>query len=114
MRAALVQGGTDADCPAGKSMYASYMMDALADGAIARADIDRAARRVFRTIFRLGMLGTPLPNPAWIDRDSTLDPPIPACACRLLAKTFLSHQPVFHLCPVVFLTRRSVARRPDG
>ena len=64
MRAALVQGGTDADCPAGKSMYASYMMDALEDGAIARADIDRAARRVFRTIFRLGMLGTSLPNPS--------------------------------------------------
>ena len=63
---ALVEGGTDADCPAGKSMYASYMMDALEDGAIARADIDRAARRVFRTIFRLGMLGTSLPNPSCI------------------------------------------------
>ena len=47
-------------------MYASYMMDALEDGAIARADIDRAARRVFRTIFRLGMLGTSLPDPTCI------------------------------------------------
>ena len=47
-------------------MYASYMMDALEDGAIAKADIDRAARRVFRTIFRLGMLGTSLPDPTCI------------------------------------------------
>ena len=94
-------------------MYASYMMDALEDGAIARADIDRAARRVFRTIFRLGMLGTSLPNPSCIEILRSI-PRIAACVCRLLAKTFLSHQPVFHLCPVVFLTRRSVARRPDG
>jgi beta-glucosidase-like glycosyl hydrolase len=56
VRAGLVQGGTDADCPAGPNFYSLHMMDALVSGAIDKADIDRAARRIFKTMFRLGMM----------------------------------------------------------
>lgn len=56
IRAALVQGGTDADCPvSSNNFYSLYINDALKAGAIAKADVDRAARRVFRTMFNLGM-----------------------------------------------------------
>lgn len=57
IRAALVQGGTDADCPvSSNNFYSLYIPDALEQGAIAKEDVDRAARRVFRTMFKLGMM----------------------------------------------------------
>lgn len=57
IRAALVQGGTDADCPvSSNNFYSLYIKDALKTGAIAKTDVDRAARRVFRMMFKLGML----------------------------------------------------------
>jgi beta-glucosidase-like glycosyl hydrolase len=57
VRAALVQGGTDADCPvSSNNFYSLYIPDALKTGAIEKADVDRAARRVFRTMFKLGMM----------------------------------------------------------
>jgi beta-glucosidase-like glycosyl hydrolase len=56
VQAALVQGGTDMDCPAGLNYYSTYMMDALNSGAVQKADIDRAARRVLRVMMRLGMM----------------------------------------------------------
>ncbi len=57
IRAALVQGGTDADCPvSSNNFYSLYIKNALKTGAIAKTDVDRAARRVFRMMFKLGML----------------------------------------------------------
>ena len=56
VRAALVQGGTDADCPVGTNFYSAFLLPALHAGAISTSDIDRAAGRVLRTMFRLGML----------------------------------------------------------
>lgn len=57
IQAALVQGGTDADCPVStNNFYSLYIPDALKAGAVAKADVDKAARRIFRTMMKLGML----------------------------------------------------------
>lgn len=53
VRAALVQGGIDLNCGA---LYKTNLYSELKSGSVSEADIDRAARRVYRTAFRLGML----------------------------------------------------------
>ena len=50
--AAMNQGGVDVNCG---QYYAQHVCDALEHGAISSTDLDRAARRYWRTMMRLGM-----------------------------------------------------------
>jgi beta-glucosidase-like glycosyl hydrolase len=53
VHAALVQGGVDYNCG---QFYQEQMYKQLQAGAIGHADVDRAVRRVLRTMMRLGMV----------------------------------------------------------
>jgi beta-D-xylosidase 4 len=53
--AALNQGGVDVNCGSGAVYYPTHMCDAVAAGSINMTDVDRAARRYWRTMMRLGM-----------------------------------------------------------
>ena len=60
MRAALVQGGIDLNCGA---LYKTNLFSSLQRGAVGKPDVDRAARRLYRTHFRLGLLDDPTSQP---------------------------------------------------
>ena len=53
--AALNQGGVDVNCGGSPAYYAQHMCAAVAHGSVSISDVDRAARRYFRTMMRLGM-----------------------------------------------------------
>ena len=52
IRAALNGGGVDVNCG---QFYPVHMCDAVSAGVVSQSDLDRAARRYWRTMFRLGM-----------------------------------------------------------
>jgi hypothetical protein len=50
------QGGVDVDCSAeSPPYYTRHVCDAVKGGAVQQTDVDRAARRYWRTLMRLGM-----------------------------------------------------------
>ena len=53
--AAMNQGGVDVNCGSSPPYYTQHVCDALNHGDIASTDLDRAARRYWRTMMRLGM-----------------------------------------------------------
>jgi beta-glucosidase-like glycosyl hydrolase len=53
--AALNQGGVDVNCGGSPPYYTRHMCTAVADGTVKQTDVDRAARRYWRTMMRLGM-----------------------------------------------------------
>lgn len=55
--AALNQGGIDVNCGSGAGYYPPHMCNAVTAGTINGTDVDRAARRYWRTMMRLGMFG---------------------------------------------------------
>jgi beta-xylosidase len=55
MAAALNQGGVDVNCGGSPAFYAKHACDAVETGAVKQSDVDRAARRYWRTMMRLGM-----------------------------------------------------------
>ena len=48
-------GGVDVNCGQSPPYYTKYVCDAVKSGAINTTDVDRAARRYWRTMMRLGM-----------------------------------------------------------
>merc|ERR1719313_2118746 len=60
VHAALVQGGIDYNCGA---LYRTNLYSQLQAGAVSKKDVDLAAGRVYRTMFRLGMLDTTSEQP---------------------------------------------------
>jgi beta-D-xylosidase 4 len=53
IHASLVEGGIDLNCG---PLYDTNLYSSLLNGAIAKVDVDRAARRIFRLMLQLGML----------------------------------------------------------
>ena len=81
--AALNQGGIDVNCGSGAGYYGPHMCDAVAAGTINITDVDRAARRYWRTMMRLGMFDPPETQPMIMDIGAKdVDSP----AARALAK----------------------------
>jgi beta-glucosidase len=57
--AAAITAGTDLECQYGKGAAFSALSDAVAQGLVAEADVDRAVKRLFTARFRLGMFDPP-------------------------------------------------------
>ena len=57
--AAAVKAGTDLECGYGKGQAFPALMDAVKQGLITEAEIDRALKRLFTARFRLGMFDPP-------------------------------------------------------
>jgi xylan 1,4-beta-xylosidase len=49
------QGGVDVNCAGSPTFYTRHVCNAVASGSVAQSDIDRAARRNWSTMLRLGM-----------------------------------------------------------
>jgi beta-glucosidase-like glycosyl hydrolase len=48
------QGGVDVNCGNSPAFYQENLCKAVAHGSISSADLDRATRRLFRTMMKLG------------------------------------------------------------
>eukprot|EP00040_Diaphanoeca_grandis_P037541 m.245586 g.245586 ORF g.245586 m.245586 type:complete len:1015 (+) comp33837_c3_seq28:144-3188(+) len=54
--AALNQGGVDVNCgDSNPTFYTQYICDAVANGSVTQSDVDRGVRRMWKTMFKLGM-----------------------------------------------------------
>jgi beta-glucosidase-like glycosyl hydrolase len=81
---ALNQGGVDVNCGGGSPpYYTRHVCAAVAAGAIAAADVDRAARRYFTVVLRLGMLD-PMEGQPLVTALGAAD--VDSAATRALAK----------------------------
>ena len=65
--AALNQGGVDVNCGSGAGYYPPHMCNAVDAGTINMTDVDRAARRYWRVMMRLGMFDPPEQQPMVTD-----------------------------------------------
>ena len=82
---ALNQGGVDVDCGSQTPpFYTQHMCDAVAAGAVAQADVDRAVGRYWRAMMRLGMCDTCEPCIRPFD--------IARCARRSAAPCYLARE----------------------
>eukprot|EP01052_Picozoa_sp_SAG31_P040124 SAG31_NODE_5733_length_2354_cov_1.622616_1_plen_581_part_00 len=84
--AALNQGGVDVNCGSGAGYYPPHMCDAVAAGTINMTDVDRAARRYWRTMMRLGMFDPPEEQPMIMDSSAYGAEAVDSPAARELAK----------------------------
>ena len=64
MHAAMVQGGVDVNCGDSQPVfYTKHLWQAMANGTIQESHVDRATRKLLRTIFKLGMMDPPEDQP---------------------------------------------------
>ena len=63
-----VQAGNDLEMPNAKSSKPEKLRAALADGTVTQGAVDESARRVLRTVIRVGLLdGPPAPDPGMVN-----------------------------------------------
>eukprot|EP01051_Picozoa_sp_SAG22_P007922 SAG22_NODE_576_length_8982_cov_21.167736_5_plen_259_part_00 len=82
VRAALNQGGVDVNCGSDPAFYTQNVCKAVAHGSVNMTDVDRAARRLWKTMMKLGMFDPVEPQPLARLGPETVDSP----AARALAK----------------------------